>query len=117
MATPALIQSLYQGTVYSNPVAWQAGQSSATASGLMSSQDASNVASTLTIYFEHSFDGGKSFNSGAEAAWVGGGTQPNGSVAYPSLLESFPPNGLPTHTRVRVQSPNVLSFGFNVAVS
>lgn len=113
---PQLVQTMRQGVSTSSSLAHQAPPSTITATGLMSDADAQDTTKTLTLTLMHCFDGSdKNFVPGLRATWQGGPAGPKG-IGLPSISESFTAAGLkPTSSRVKVDSPSNLSYGFQLA--
>jgi hypothetical protein len=125
-AVNVLVQNLYgTGTHYSNPLAWSALTSARaiTANFQLSDTDAGNAANSFGWAFEHSFDGGISYDASRPSnIWTGGIVPKNAASGPPWLLpsgfESFTSSQVPpTHTRVRVELSASLSLGASLTLA
>ena len=117
-ATIVLTPDLVQGERISSAVAWPAGMSTVTATGLLSNQDIAAATNALNSFaIDVSFDGGKTFQQGNNTPWVGNTLDRSGNPVPPSTNLSYDVAHLPTHVQVRIDSPGTLSIGASVEFS
>ena len=114
--TAVLTQTLLQGTHYSSSLPWQAGATTVQCAGLLADADASLATNTGTFAIEASFDGGRTFGQAASIAWAGGTDPIHGGPNLPKFSVGYAgTQAPPTHVRVRVDLPAVLSVGATLA--
>lgn len=120
--TIVLTTDLYQGTATSSPIPWEAGKTDLAATGLLSNADALDATKTCNIVLELSYDGGLSYVESAKASWQGGNVIPEGrpnagQPILPGVGASFSAGGqIPTHARVRLELPQVVSIGASITM-
>lgn len=118
-ATISIVQDIYQGQKTGTAVAWPAGMTNCTATGLISNQDAANTATVLTSFgVDASFDDQKTWNPAAFGPYQGGQADPKnpGQFIMPAIEVGYEQSP-PTHVRASIDSPNSLSIGSSLSFS
>ena len=121
MAAITVLQpNVLQGTVTSSVAPWEAGKMSVQAKGLLNDADLQDASKTMTICLEESFDGGVNWQSGPKATWQGNQADPfhPGNFVAPNVGAGYANSGVtPSHVRVRLELPSIISVGASVSFS
>lgn len=118
MTTQVLTPSLYQQTITTSAVPWEAGKTQVQLDGLLSDADAGDPTRALNQFaIEISFDQGQIFSVGVSKQWKGDMGIDGKTPQPPSLTAGYSAGHTPTHVRGRLDIPQSLSIGAQISFS